>query len=236
VCLTAARRRSYRALGRRLASLQPPVSRIYVSPLGRCVQTAAAAAAELGAFACKEAVLRSSEYQRVHARSSGVDALHVEPSLVEVMDEEWYECWRCAKGDPRGTAAAGTLFHSAEELRRSVSPLVDPSYAPLLHASAFTATQAEPESWSALRARMDACVRALCARHPGESVLFVTHGGPIDSVLPSLDSRLPRTRRVDYTSLSLLLEDAESERGFCCLVHSCSQHIEGVEAEGAPAA
>ena len=48
----------------------PPVTRVVSSPLLRCVQTAAAAAAQLG-----------------------VKTLGVEPGLAEGMLEEWYRSW-----------------------------------------------------------------------------------------------------------------------------------------------
>jgi broad specificity phosphatase PhoE len=76
---------------------------------------------------------------------------------------------------------------------------------------------------------MATCVRALAAAHPGETLLLVSHGGPIDAVLPVLDGGLPRTRKVDFTSLSLLREDEESANGFTCLIHSCSSHILNVQ-------
>jgi hypothetical protein len=61
--LTAAGVAQGTALGRRLRDFSPPVSKIFVSPLGRTVQTACAAAAELG----------------------GADLpLFIEPGLVEV--------------------------------------------------------------------------------------------------------------------------------------------------------
>jgi len=44
-----------------------------------------------------------------------------------------------------------------------------------------------------------------------------------------LDGGLPRTRKVDFTSLSLLREDEESANGFTCLIHSCSSHILNVQ-------
>ena len=194
------------ALGERLSSGEVPApTRIFVSPLGRTVETAAAA-----------------------ARVLGVERLCVEPGLAEVLDEEWYECWRCAPGDARGSLPAGSLFMSAEELR-GVSSLVDPSYVPVHGAELLTATHSSPESWTELRERLNTVIRKLAAAHPGETLLFVSHGGPIDAVLPELDSRLPRTRMVDYTSLSALHADAESPSGWTCRLHSCALHIQDLK-------
>jgi hypothetical protein len=106
------------ALGRRLRSFDsgPPVTKIFVSPLGRTVQTADAAAAELG-----------------------ISALFVEPGLVEVLDTEWYRCWRCKSDDERGDANAASLLMSAAQLREGVSARVDDSYAPVFDVEALQA-------------------------------------------------------------------------------------------------
>jgi hypothetical protein len=101
------------ALGRRLRDFSPPISKIFVSPLVRTVQTADAAAAELG-----------------------IDSLLIEPGLVEVLDEEWYSCWRCAASDKRGDEPAGSLFLTPAQLRE-VTTRVDTSYKPVLDVGAL---------------------------------------------------------------------------------------------------
>jgi hypothetical protein len=107
--LTAAGVAQGTALGRRLRDFSPPVSKIFVSPLGRTVQTACAAAAELG----------------------GPDLpLFIEPGLVEVLDAGWYRCWQCSPSDTRAADNAASLLMSAEQLR-GVSKRVDTSYAPI---------------------------------------------------------------------------------------------------------
>jgi broad specificity phosphatase PhoE len=179
----------------------------------------------------------------------GVPRLFVEPGLVEVLDEEaspgecsgrpagsnascaqWYECWRCAHDDPRGHANAASLFLTARELKSTVSPLVDDSYSHAFDASTIGATIHKGESWDALRLRMDATIRKLAAQHEGKTLLFVTHGGPVDAVLSALDGRLGPSRRVNYTSLSIMEKDADHESGWRCTLESCANHIVGVEA------
>lgn len=72
---------------------------------------------------------------------------------VQVLDAEWYHCWRCAPDDPRGERPAGELFHSAEELATSVCTRVSTTRQPLLAASTLGYTRAAPETWSALTDR-----------------------------------------------------------------------------------
>ena len=103
------------ALGQRLRSFAPPITKCFVSPLVRTVQTADAAAAELG-----------------------LSSLFIEPGLVEVLDTEWYECWRCKPSDARGDVAASTLFLSPAQLREAVTTRVDTSYKPILDVSQLT--------------------------------------------------------------------------------------------------
>lgn len=194
------------ALGQRLQSFNPPVSRIFSSPLGRTVQTAAAAAKQLG-----------------------VSSLAVEPGLVEVLDDDWYECWRCRHDDARGDANAATLFKTPEELRQEVSELVDTTYVPHYDVYAMNVTRKAPETWQGLQERMVGTILALAAKHPGETLLFVTHGGPIEAVLPALDAKLERPFRVNYTSLSVFLPSPSG--GYSCTLKACAEHIKDVVVE-----
>ena len=106
-----------RAIARHIeAHRLPPVTRIYCSPLLRCVQTAAAAAAALAS-----------------ASGIGIDA-RIDLSLMEHMGEAWYRSWCIGGvsdstwGGPDGRKAWGTpvdeaLIHplakrSASELLR----------------------------------------------------------------------------------------------------------------------
>jgi broad specificity phosphatase PhoE len=194
------------ALGQRLKSFSPPVTRIFTSPLGRTVQTAAAAAKQLG-----------------------VSSLSVEPGLVEVLDGDWYACWRCRHDDDRGDANAATLFLTPGELQASVSELVDTAYEPHFDVHAMQVTRKSPETWAGLRERMASTILALAEKHKGETLLFVTHGGPIEAVLPALDPQLDvKHCRVNYTSLSVFMPTAG---GYSCTVKACAKHIEDVVVE-----
>ncbi len=115
------------ALGVRLRDLTPRVSKVFVSPLGRTVQTADAAVAALG-----------------------VDVpLYIEPGLVEVLDPGWYRCWRCSATDARAGVNAATLLMTAEQLRDTVSARVDPSYAPVFDVHALQVRSGSPARCSA---------------------------------------------------------------------------------------
>ena len=195
-----------RALGRRLSSFTPPVSRIFVSPLGRTVETAAAAAQQLG-----------------------VTRLCVEPGLAEVLDEDWYRCWRCRREDPRGDQNAAHLLLTPQQLYAQVSPLVDTTYVAHFDLAKLNVTRKSPETWPSLAERMHATIRALAAQHPGESRLFISHGGPIEAVLPVLDASLRPPFHVRYTSLSVFSPQAAGS--YKCQVAACAQHIEDLQVE-----
>ena len=121
------------ALGRRLRDFQPPITKIYVSPLVRTVQTADAAAAELG-----------------------VSSLCIEPGLVEVLDEEWYSCWRCGS-DPRGGVPASTLFLTPQQLREAVTARVDTTYKPVLDVGVLSVRPAQQALQLGHSSRAAAC-------------------------------------------------------------------------------
>eukprot|EP00312_Isochrysidales_sp_CCMP1244_P037535 CAMPEP_0202747236 /NCGR_PEP_ID=MMETSP1388-20130828/8825_1 /ASSEMBLY_ACC=CAM_ASM_000864 /TAXON_ID=37098 /ORGANISM="Isochrysis sp, Strain CCMP1244" /LENGTH=342 /DNA_ID=CAMNT_0049414569 /DNA_START=69 /DNA_END=1096 /DNA_ORIENTATION=+ len=91
-----------RAIARHIeAHRLPPVTRIYCSPLLRCVQTAAAAAAALAS-----------------ASGIGIDA-RIDLSLMEHMGEAWYRSWCIGGvsdstwGGPDGRKAWGTPVDEA---------------------------------------------------------------------------------------------------------------------------
>ena len=85
-------------------------------------------------------------------------------------------------------------------------------------------TRSSPESWPALRARLDSVCRALAAAHPEESILLVTHGGPIEVAAPALDPRVNPHKAVRYTCLSVFQPDAASPSGFTCVTHADASH------------
>ena len=160
---------------------QPPVTRIVSSPFTRCLQTAAAAALELGVL-----------------------AIAVEPGLGEGMLEDWYRSWAVPGADSTWGGPsharvgmplpAGTLLHesahvpahqllygapeaAAALLARGVSNVsVDATYEPLTPPPDYQWASFEDED--ALAARMHSTMNALACKFRGESVLAVSHGGP----------------------------------------------------------
>lgn len=71
---------------------------------------------------------------------------------------------------------------------------------------------------------MDSVCRALADAHPDESVLLVTHGGPIEVACPALDPRVNKHAAVRYTCLSVFLPDAAAPAGFTCVTHVDASH------------
>ena len=92
------------------------------------------------------------------------------------------------------------------------------------HARCAQITRENAEAWESMRARLDATVRALAAKHPGETILCVTHGGPIEAVCEALDPRLERKRHVRYTCLSVFENDEAAPAGWTCTLHACAKH------------
>ena len=135
------------ALGRRLKDFSPPVTKVFVSPLGRTVETACAAAAELG-----------------------IGELHIEPGLVEVLDEEWYQCWRCADDDPRGDSNAASLFRTVAELK-AVSARVTSDYTPFFDVHALQARRPPPLRRRSTLGQACACARAASRLRPRTACL-----------------------------------------------------------------
>ncbi len=160
---------------------QPPVTRIVSSPFTRCLQTASAAAPELG-----------------------ISAIAVEPGLGEGMLEHWYRSWAVPGADstwggplharvgeplPAGTVLheaahvpAHTLLYGAPEaaaalIAKGVTDVtVDTTYEPFAQPPEYEWASFEDEE--ALAARMESTMQALARKWPGESILAVSHGGP----------------------------------------------------------
>ena len=89
-------------------------------------------------------------------------------------------------------------------------------------------TRSNVEKWPALRARMDDTCRRLAAAHPGEAILCVTHGGPIEAVCPALDPRVDGGADVRYTCLSVFVPDSAAPKGFTCTLHADASHTVGL--------
>lgn len=169
---------------------QPPVRLVVTSPLLRCVQTAAAAASELG-----------------------VSEICIEPALAEGLSESWFRSWAVAGADstwggppharngtpmaedaeshlhPRARQPADTLLMTATEAAVALEQMSDPllrgvsvssSYVPLsakelaseLRGAAVVPPLAKTgyrwgdfETEEQLAARMEAALRAIASRY-----------------------------------------------------------------------
>ncbi len=75
-----------------------------------------------------------------------------------------------------------------------------------------------------MRTRMDETVRKLAAAHPDETILLLTHGGPIEAVCPALDPRVDPKADIRYTCLSVFYPDEAAPAGWTCTVHADASH------------
>jgi len=89
------------------------------------------------------------------------------------------------------------------------------------------------ETLAAFYARSVACAARLAARHPGEAIVLVAHGGVLDCLYRAatrVGLKEPRTWQVGNASINRLLHGAE---GFSLVGWNDAMHLEGVP-EGAP--
>ena len=194
-----------RRLGRR------PVDRIISSPLLRCVQTAAAAAAELG-----------------------MGEISVEPALTEGMLEHWYRSWAVPGADstwggpaharmgtpspPRGELhpashqPAFELLMSAEEAEEALrAGGGEGGYLGVRVSRTYRALAGFPldrrwgafESEEELSERMHQVLTALARRYPSETLLLCSHGGPCGHAYYRMvgEERARRDLQAGYTAL-----------------------------------
>ena len=192
-------------LGRR------PVDRIISSPLLRCVQTAAAAAAELG-----------------------MGEISVEPALTEGMLEHWYRSWAVPGADstwggpaharmgtpspPRGELhpashqPAFELLMSAEEAEEALrAGGGEGGYLGVRVSRTYRALAGFPldrrwgafESEEELSERMHQVLTALARRYPSETLLLCSHGGPCGHAYYRMvgEERARRDLQAGYTAL-----------------------------------
>ena len=181
----------------------PPVSRIFSSPLTRCLQTSAAAATALG-----------------------VKTIAVEPGLAEGMLEDWYRSWAIPGSDstwggpahartgtvlPPGTPLhpaalqpAVKLLHGPVEARAALrdhdvcNVTIDTCHTPVTAPPTYQWGSFESES--ALGDRMEITLTALKARYPDQTILALSHGGPCGHTYQRL-MRSDAPKVAGYTSL-----------------------------------
>ena len=216
----------------------PPVTRVISSPLLRCVQTAAAAAVQLG-----------------------VSTISLEPGLAEGMLEEWYRSWGLPDADstwggptnsPCGTPVdlnslhpgchvpSGTLLlqpAEAEEALAASQPTlsalvqIDCAYAVLEPEAQYRWPDFETEAQ--LAARMKRTVEALEARYSGETVLACSHGGPTGhSYRELLGDRAMEGLLAGYTALYIFVRDGDGR--WEAPIAADQSHLEGAVEMGLP--
>jgi len=217
--LTSHGKKQAAALGRRLSASSaldqpggmgsPAVTRVFTSPLTRCVQTAHEVCQALGPDV----------------------KLHVEPGLMEWSCDAWYASWAIAGTDGTWGGAKhlgsrkqrllapvereeahnclSTLLKSPEELYRSVSDRIEQSYTPLTDLSVLGITAKKPERWAQMLRRTHATMHGLVARYPGESLLVVTHGATIQGCLKAMVPGEGEIPAINYTSLTVCIKEVE---------------------------
>uniref|UniRef100_A0A7S4SRL1 Uncharacterized protein n=1 Tax=Alexandrium monilatum TaxID=311494 RepID=A0A7S4SRL1_9DINO len=180
-----------RAVARHLSRLGlPPLSRIFTSPFLRCFETAVQVAREVG-----------------------LASVCVEPSLSESFGEHFYRSWcvpnangnwggpdGCGIGTyvppervkPAARRAAGELLslERLEHLKDSPTVL-DVAYSPYVHLSEMRYRWGEFETEKQLRARMRAFFNHAAESFAGQAVLFVSHGGPLEALLTTMEPGVP---------------------------------------------
>lgn len=163
----------------------PPISRIFSSPLIRCVQTVAEV-----------------------KKSVGFDGpINPEPALAEIIFEEWYRSWgvpgttgqwggppNCGLGVPVAKEdlhpgclrPAGELYLTPTELTEKLGDIISQEYEPQLPSSAVTYCWGNVETPEQGRARVGRFAEHCAEKYPGETVVMCSHGGPTSMMYQAL--------------------------------------------------
>ena len=218
-----------RRMGRR------PITKIISSPLLRCVQTAAAAAEQLG-----------------------VGEICVEPELTEGMLEAWYRSWAVPGADSTwggpqhsrvgtpfpahtdvhplahrpGEALLFTPEMAAEALtsmgvRVGVSRTYEPIQRRLNCSKRLNWRWRDFETDESLAERMGTALNAIASKYPGESILCCSHGGPCAHAYEQLvppSKQLPDVQ-AGYTALYIFVRDGEGVDGWAAPVVADQSHL-----------
>lgn len=67
-------------------------------------------------------------------------------------------------------------------------------------------------------------LNALAVRHPGETVLCVSHGGPLEATVRALDPTVGHFH-ANYTCLAVFVETPTSATGWACLEKPDNSHV-----------
>lgn len=159
----------------------PPLTRIFVSPFQRCVETGLAV-----------------------ADAAGIPSVRVEPSLAEALCDSFFRSWCVPGADSTWGGPAGGSQEGApkdEDLRpealgpasgllpfervgalRAGKAAVDLSYEPFLPLPALSYRWGGFESEEKLGARMKDFFDFAAESFPKETVMLVSHGGPTQAL------------------------------------------------------
>mmetsp|Transcript_6248 Transcript_6248/g.9893 ORF Transcript_6248/g.9893 Transcript_6248/m.9893 type:complete len:265 (+) Transcript_6248:613-1407(+) len=199
----------------------PPVKRVYTSPLTRCVETSIGLGKGLGSDI----------------------SIALDTCLVEAMVPEWYCSWGI-KGVSDSTWKRHPLDNA--ELRQET---LLPAHEILPKAGDYDSWEHlklashhsdfiphynihDPEEHAAMKDRIGAFAVECAKKHPGETVVLVSHGGPSAALFEYLSGISPP--RVGFTAISVLSkQDSSPSKGsFEPLLTSCTKHIENLTGDG----
>lgn len=170
-----------RQCGRRLKKLPaehnlPVPTRVYCSPFTRCVETA-------------EGI----------ADTCGVGTVCIEDALVEDLCEDWYRAWGLPDSDgtwrgpvhrrtapvdkedlhPMAFQECESLMHAPSFMHDNVSKMVDINYTPTWSLKGQGLCWGRFETHDSVTARALNALQTLHQQHPTETIVLVTHGGPL---------------------------------------------------------
>lgn len=203
-----------------------PLSRVFASPYLRCVETAVEA-----------------------AHAAGATSVCVEPSLGESMCEFFYRSWCVPRADsswggPRtcriGTPVPDSELHPAalhpagqllrperlHELRSSVVLAVDQGYRPFLRLDELEYRWGNFEDDEGLGARLRRFYDFVADTYPGETIMLVSHGGPVKSLFQSLKPATAPRLMVGYCGLYILHRESGEDGEWEAPVVADMQHMQ----------
>jgi len=187
----------------------PPVTKMFTSPLTRCVETALGVADTCG-----------------YSGSIGV-----EPSLMEIVNRHWYHSWgvpganaewggppSCRVGTtvprdqlhPGVFQPSGNLLQTPEYVAASYGTRLDLQYSPVIAQALLTGSWDHPESEEQTLGRLEALANHCAREFPEETVVLVTHGGPTILTWRALCGDAGHREDCPYTAIFVLLKNQAS--------------------------
>eukprot|EP01062_Namystynia_karyoxenos_P032448 TRINITY_DN23939_c0_g1_i1.p1 TRINITY_DN23939_c0_g1~~TRINITY_DN23939_c0_g1_i1.p1 ORF type:complete len:317 (+),score=58.84 TRINITY_DN23939_c0_g1_i1:91-951(+) len=231
--LTAKGKEQARQLGRRLREgcgpggelgCAPP-TRVFSSPFVRAVETAAEVAKELG-----------------------ISEVLIEAGLAECMVEDWFRSWavpgadtawggppHCGRGVPVAESelrpealCPAACIRSAEEVHNAGHPVACPTHQSV---HSFAGTEVRWGRWERSREiveRGGATITQRLRERPGESAVFVSHGGPCSAISTGLTGA-DGPACAGYCALYVMHAEGHEEGGLRFKAHpgvwGCSAHL-----------